>query len=182
MVVTICTASLTISNSTFYPHSVFMCSVWIWEQTAIISLYGINWLVFTTETERVYCAVRTEYLYGIQVSFSLYTLCSPLSVSFHTQLHLHVTLIKMTNGRGLGTFSKQLSSGNCGPLGRKVIPPFYSTAPKIVWGAGWAPQPVWTLWKWEKLLPLPGFEPRAVQAVASRYTDYATWTLSDTEF
>ena len=61
-VVTICTASLTFTNSTFCPHSVFMCFVWIWEQTAIISLYSINWLVFITETECVYCAVRTGYL------------------------------------------------------------------------------------------------------------------------
>ena len=30
-------------------HTVFMCFVWIWEQTAIISLYNINWLVFITE-------------------------------------------------------------------------------------------------------------------------------------
>jgi hypothetical protein len=42
--------------------AVFMCFVWISEQTAIISLYNINWLVFTTETERVYCAVRSGYL------------------------------------------------------------------------------------------------------------------------
>ena len=48
-VVTICTASLTSSNSTFCPHSVFMCFVWISEQTAIISLYSINWLVSITE-------------------------------------------------------------------------------------------------------------------------------------
>ena len=44
-------ASLTFSSSTFCPHSVFVCFVWIWEQTAIISLYRINWLVFITETE-----------------------------------------------------------------------------------------------------------------------------------
>jgi hypothetical protein len=31
-----------------------MCFVWISEQTAIISLYSINWLVFITETECVY--------------------------------------------------------------------------------------------------------------------------------
>jgi hypothetical protein len=37
--------------------------VWIWEQTAIISLYSIKWLVFITETVSVYCEVRTEYLY-----------------------------------------------------------------------------------------------------------------------
>ena len=48
-VVTICTTSLTFNNSTFCPHSVFMCLVWISEQTAIISLYNINRLVFITE-------------------------------------------------------------------------------------------------------------------------------------
>ena len=31
-----------IKNSTFCPHSVFMCFVWISEQTAIISLHSIN--------------------------------------------------------------------------------------------------------------------------------------------
>ena len=42
---------------------VFMCFVWISAQTAIISLCNINWLVCVTETECVYCAVRTEYIY-----------------------------------------------------------------------------------------------------------------------
>jgi hypothetical protein len=37
-VVTICTANLTFNNSTFCPHSAFICFMWIWEQTAIISL------------------------------------------------------------------------------------------------------------------------------------------------
>jgi hypothetical protein len=37
-----------------------MCFVWISEQTVIISLYNIKWLVFITETESVYCAVRAE--------------------------------------------------------------------------------------------------------------------------
>jgi len=61
-VVTICTNSLTNTNSAFCPHSVFMCFVWIWEQTAIISLHNINWLVFITEAGCVYCAVRTGSL------------------------------------------------------------------------------------------------------------------------
>ena len=30
-------------------HTVFLRFVWISEQTAIISLYNINWLVFITE-------------------------------------------------------------------------------------------------------------------------------------
>ena len=42
---------------------VCVCFVWVSEQTAIISLYSINWLVCITETESVYCAVRTEYIY-----------------------------------------------------------------------------------------------------------------------
>ena len=41
-VVIICPASLTFNNSTFCPHSAFMCFVWISQQTAIISLYSIN--------------------------------------------------------------------------------------------------------------------------------------------
>ena len=71
--VTICTTSLTFNNSTFCPHSVFMCFVSISEQTAIISLYNINWLVFITETESVYCAVRTGSLTVTVFNFSLYS-------------------------------------------------------------------------------------------------------------
>jgi len=48
-----------------------MCFVWISEQTAIISLYSINWLVFVTEMEREYCVVRIEYLYIILVNLCL---------------------------------------------------------------------------------------------------------------
>ena len=66
-VVTICTTSLAFNISTFCTHCVLMCFVWIWEQTAIISLYSTNWLVCITETEIVYCAVRTGSLYIIQV-------------------------------------------------------------------------------------------------------------------
>ena len=38
------------------------------EQTATFALYYINSLVFITEAERVYCAVRTEALYNTYVS------------------------------------------------------------------------------------------------------------------
>jgi hypothetical protein len=65
------TGHLTFSNSTFCPHSVFMCFVWIWEQTAIISLYNSNWLVFTAQTQCVYCAVRTESLNAVQINLGL---------------------------------------------------------------------------------------------------------------
>jgi hypothetical protein len=56
-------------NSTFCPHSVFMCFVWISEQTAITSLYNINWLVCITETECVYCAVRNVFIYNVYQPF-----------------------------------------------------------------------------------------------------------------
>ena len=45
-----------------------MCFVWISEQTAVISLYSVNWLIVTAETERAYCAVRTETLNIIQAN------------------------------------------------------------------------------------------------------------------
>ena len=40
-------------------HTVFMCFVFIWEQTATCATYSINWLVFRTERKNVYSAVRT---------------------------------------------------------------------------------------------------------------------------
>ena len=36
-----------------------------------VSLYSINWFVFMTETECVYCVVRTGYLNLIQVNSPL---------------------------------------------------------------------------------------------------------------
>ena len=48
-----------------------VCFVWICEQTAIISLYNINWLVCITETECVYCAVGTESSNIIHINTSL---------------------------------------------------------------------------------------------------------------
>jgi hypothetical protein len=89
------------------------------KKTAIISLYSINWLVFITETEYVYCAVRTESLYISQVMcfvwiweqtaiFSLYSIswlvfitaaecvyCAVRTVSLlYRVLHLKTTQIK----------------------------------------------------------------------------------------
>ena len=42
----------------------FTCFVRISEQTATFALYSINWLVFITEVESVYRAVRIESLYN----------------------------------------------------------------------------------------------------------------------
>jgi len=50
-----------------------MCIVWNTEQTAIISLYSINWLVCIAEMESVYCAVRTGYLTIIRVNICLWS-------------------------------------------------------------------------------------------------------------
>jgi len=48
----------------------------------------------------------------------------------------------------------------------------------IVQEAGWAPGPVWI--GAENLVPLPGFNPRTVQPVASRYTDWVIRSLTVT--
>ena len=60
---------LTLTNSMFCPHSVFMCFVWISEQTAIISLYNFNWVVFRcvrkiakSDLTSSYPSVRMEQL------------------------------------------------------------------------------------------------------------------------
>ena len=43
-------------------HTVFMCFVFISEQTATCATYSMNWLVFITEMKSVYSAVRTGAL------------------------------------------------------------------------------------------------------------------------
>ena len=53
------------NNSTFCLHRIFIGFVWISEQTAIISVYSINWTVCITETESVYSVVRAGSLYVI---------------------------------------------------------------------------------------------------------------------
>ena len=51
--VTWCTSRFNIQHL----YVVFMCFVFIWEQTATCATYSINWLVFITEMKSVYCAV-----------------------------------------------------------------------------------------------------------------------------
>jgi hypothetical protein len=46
-----------------------MCFVRISEQTTIISLYNMNLLIFITQRECVYCAVRTGSLSIKQICF-----------------------------------------------------------------------------------------------------------------
>jgi len=60
----VCISSLKVNiAATVRPaHTVFMCFVFIWEQTATCATYSINWLVFTTEMKSVYSAVRTGSL------------------------------------------------------------------------------------------------------------------------
>ena len=43
-------------------HTVLMCFVFVWEQTAICATDSINWLIFITEMKSVYCAVRNGSL------------------------------------------------------------------------------------------------------------------------
>jgi hypothetical protein len=45
-----------------------MCFLWFLQETVIIFLYNINWMVFITETECVYCAVRSGSLNTNQVT------------------------------------------------------------------------------------------------------------------
>jgi hypothetical protein len=61
---------LTFRGCTVWPQSEFMCRMWMSEQTAIISLYSINWRVPITKTESVYCAVRTGLSKKTEVTFS----------------------------------------------------------------------------------------------------------------
>ena len=66
-----------------------------------------------------------------------------------------------------------LEGGECQRHAPAVFNPGKDPVP-IVQEAGWAPGPVRT---GAENPPPPGFDPRTVQPVASRYTDYANWPL-----
>ena len=81
-----------------------MCFVWVWEQTAIISLYSIDWLVFITETKCDYSAVRTAS-FNIQQFYVLPTqlyLCVLCGSQNKQRLFPYTTL----TGWSLGAFAK----------------------------------------------------------------------------
>jgi hypothetical protein len=57
---TVCTAFLTITNL-LSSHTVYVCFFFVDLRSKIISLYSIDWLVFITEAECVYCAVPSTF-------------------------------------------------------------------------------------------------------------------------
>ena len=69
------------------------------------------------------------------------------------------------------TMALEVGEGSASRPGRSS--PARKDPVPIVQEAGWASGPVWT--GAEKSRPPPGFDPRTVQPVANRYTDYATW-------
>ena len=62
-----------------------MCFVRISEQTATFALHCINWLVFITEVESVYCAVSFESLYNTDtIRFRRVNLSQNSLIPFHS--------------------------------------------------------------------------------------------------
>ena len=62
------------SEIIYSPYRMYCC--WITAQTAIISSYSNDWLFCITETECVYCAVRTQSLNKFMLIFVLNGLSS----------------------------------------------------------------------------------------------------------
>jgi hypothetical protein len=60
----------------------FVCFVWVSEQTANFALNNIKSLVFITELESVYCAVRKHSLYNTDTVLLLFIPCIVLSSLF----------------------------------------------------------------------------------------------------
>ena len=81
---------LTFINSTLCSLC-FECFVRISEQTATFALYSINWLVFITVVESVYCALRTDSLYKADYVSSLKRLI------LHITPRIHLCVFHSTN-------------------------------------------------------------------------------------
>ena len=114
-----CFKGLTLKKPIPRPHSLFVCIVWISEQTAIISLYSINRLVFITETG----------LFTARYGLNPYKQFS-LTFVFPPMLHTSPTCCSYQKGKQIGEAwepsKKQCSFANQGALGRKVLSLFSS--------------------------------------------------------
>ena len=80
----------------FSAHTVYLCVFCgIWEQTAIISLYSIDWMVCITETECVYCPVRIVYVNIIQVKFIFREFDTPKKFKYISiNIYMNVRIIQ----------------------------------------------------------------------------------------
>ena len=99
-----------------------MCLMCISEQTAIISLYSTNWLVFVTETECVYCAVRSGSLNVLQLMLACLTspLIFPNFFYFSTASYASLTYLRTP-------WSRVLLEKLTGLQLVKKFPAFYGT-------------------------------------------------------
>jgi hypothetical protein len=61
LVITFCTAQFNITNILRSAHTLYLCVLYVSQQTSIISLHSINWLIFITGRDWAYWAVRAEY-------------------------------------------------------------------------------------------------------------------------
>ena len=115
---TIHTTTIISEIATHYEHSVFICFVLITQQTAIISLYTVWFIILK---EGVHCAVRNEYLDTIQVKLRSMTVIS------HSGSHVTSSGIfcgKSGNWKALFFRVFQISSVS-------TIPPLLHTHPSI---------------------------------------------------
>jgi len=88
------------NNSTFCPHSAFVCFVGSrWGGGAITSIQGINRLVFIQVEECVYSAVRTEFLNIIQARLNLQMVS--LALKIHAAMHDYHDMIYLLTAIGL---------------------------------------------------------------------------------
>ena len=88
------------------PTAVFMCFVWISEQTAIISLYNINWLVFITETVCLLRGTDWVFQWRLVLDFNplnpeLNPICYLLALLSHHFLHVSRIRVKLLTFRWL---------------------------------------------------------------------------------
>jgi hypothetical protein len=161
-----------------------------WRKLVILTFWGPCFVIIRTiETNKMHCFSTLFWFTTLHVSDRLtahhqeswYYLCW---LSASTKVKVKCTLVqalRLCIGRTAHTRNRGIAllfhdHGTRRGWGVSVMPRPLFTPGKdpvpMVQEAGWAPGPVWT--GAENLAPPPGFDPRTVQPVASRYTVYAT--------
>jgi len=83
-VVIICTTRFYIKKFSVLPtQCIYVYFMWISEQTEFIGMYSINWLVFITKTECIYCLVQSEILCVREVVLVLHSYRAEANIRSH---------------------------------------------------------------------------------------------------
>lgn len=92
--VTVCTTSLTFSNSSFYQLNLYIGFIWFSESGVCTFLISIKWLMFVIEKRSVFFEVATKFLMWCFHLLCQIVVTREITLLFHFYLLILISLLR----------------------------------------------------------------------------------------